>query len=328
MVRKWVKLFTIVSIILATFLISSLEGGWLMRRETLRERLERIGKENNWGIAGINDNDIVKISVLGKELFHITIGEKNRTCGNLSSSPDGLKFAFWKTIFFDKSILYTINSDGTGLKELFSIPKEPYNGSISWAPSGKLIAFIVGYSRQKKEDLYIIDVESGKSKILIENIGGISPQAWSPSGISPQAWSPDGNKIVYESCETPAHEIMIIDINTKETKKIAEGKYPSWSPDGKKIAFKDKEGNCYIINHDGSNKQLLLKGKTSFIKYIKGIYQVRGNLLWSPDSKYILYDRITGMKGVESTLYIMDVESKESIKIGRFYFTPSVWVNH
>ncbi|MEW6621374.1 MAG: hypothetical protein AB1422_18920 [bacterium] len=326
----------------------------------LRRQLVRLEKENNWCIAGINnswyENGIIRVSLeKGGNLYRIS--KLKMTCNSLSSSIDGLKFAFccsWKG-------LYIINSDGSGLKELFSA-KELFPGCsdiwcTSWSPSGKLIAFTVSYSEGWKKDhpdtikcienLYIIDIETGETKFLTT-----APCL----GISSQAWSPDGNKIVYESAKDespekvffdkpPTHyEIKIMDINTKETIKIAEGRCPSWSPDGRKIAYKDKDGDAYLLNPDGSGKELLIKGEVSWRdSYIRAIGDLWGDLLWSPDSKFILYGRETGMKGHESTLYIIDVETKKSIRIGgyeivpspfiiwvqhrRYYFTPSVWVS-
>ena len=100
--------------------------------------------------------------------------------------PDGTKFALsdgaaivigLSQPFTD---IYLINVDGSGLTRLTS--NSGLNGSPSWSPDGRQIAFSSN--------------RDGTHKIYIMNADGSNQHAIAERGTQP-SWSPDGSKILF-----------------------------------------------------------------------------------------------------------------------------------
>jgi tricorn protease len=101
------------------------------------------------------------------------------------------------------------------------------------------------------------------------------------------AWSPDGRWIAYVSDRTGEDEIYIApqDGLGKE-QQITSGykgfKFPpAWSPDSKKIAWSDKDINLWWIDINDKKPT----------KVDHGNYAEIANYSWSPDSKWLAYDK-------------------------------------
>lgn len=84
------------------------------------------------------------------------------------------------------------------------------------------------------------------------------------------AWSPDGLKIAYTSSESGKQELMILDMDKRQTRQVTTAttdwywnQYPSWSPDGNRIVFSSDRGHTgsfteiWIINADGTGSYKL-----------------------------------------------------------------------
>ncbi len=87
---------------------------------------------------------------------------------------------------------------------------------------------------------------------------------------------------------------------------------PQWSPDGKYIAFisdKSGEDEIYIIKQDGSEEPVVLTTNGDTYKY---------SLLWSPDSKKVLWsDKKLRLQYMDIETYkIVEVEQSQ---VGEFY---------
>src|SRR5437870_5434453 len=101
------------------------------------------------------------------------------------------------------------------------------------------------------------------------------------------SWSPDGRWIAYISDRTGEDEIYIVpqDGLGKE-QQITSGykgfKFvPAWSPDSKKIAWADKDLNLWWTDIQ-EKKQ---------VKVDHALYGEITNYCWSPDSKWLSYDK-------------------------------------
>jgi dipeptidyl aminopeptidase/acylaminoacyl peptidase len=108
--------------------------------------------------------------------------------------------------------------------------------------------------------------------------------------------SPDGNHVVYtrgwidQINDARKSEIWIMNADGERKRFLAEGSNPSWSPDGTRIA--------YIAQGEPKGSQIYVRwmddeGATS---QITRLHHSPSNIRWSPDSKYIAFNRSVDAK--------------------------------
>ena len=178
--------------------------------------------------------------------------------------------------------IYTINPDGTELKQILGGGVEP-----KWSPDGTLIAYRAPsvYSKNNYA-VYIMNADGSNVHIVPAQPAKLSTGKY-------QQWSPDGEKIAYSHSLTEdlyaANRIVIVDLFKDSTLEInnnfaVEDIIPKWSPDGKKIIFisnRDAKAfgmyDLYIMNSNGKN--------------IKRLTQNGGILhyLWYPSDQSIIF---------------------------------------
>ena len=146
------------------------------------------------------------------------------------------------------------------------------------------------------------------------------------SGIRRMTWSPNDREIVYEGIDD---DILIYNLDTGQSRMLiakgqAEG-FPTWSPSGEWIAYLDAERSYYRIRPNGSGRELLLENfKPSWwdrLSWNMGrhpVADISGPVVWSPDSQYLLYGRHAGPVGLQTMLYIVDLKSRQHVRLGEF----------
>lgn len=149
--------------------------------------------------------------------------------------------------------------------------------SPDWSPDGKKLTYVSFENR--KPEVYIQELISGK-RLKIAGFKGInSAPAWSPNGrFLSMSLSKDGNP-----------EIYIYDISNNKFERITRNNSidtePNWSPDGNSLIFtSDRGGSPQVYKYDISSRN------TQRITY-SGKYNARAR--FTPDgSRIIMVHRI------------------------------------
>jgi len=174
------------------------------------------------------------------------------------------------------SDVYTIRTDGTGLKQLTNTPEN--ENMASWSPDGKKIAFVRWLG--KKAGGYAGVYDFTRATVWVMNADGSHQQRLTRpqvKGAYGPAWSPDGRRILLDKWEGNYNwNLAVMNADGSGLTKLTDDPAPrimtSWAPDGR-IFFNDGPGMIYSMNADGSG----LKP----ITYAPGYYSV------SPDGKWL-----------------------------------------
>lgn len=185
---------------------------------------------NNLYTYNIETNEV-------KQLTFFT-GNTSWSIVNPKYSPDGSKIVFECPKNIEKGdcgapiSLFVINSDGTGLHELFG-DKHWGGGAASWSPNGKEIVFVSHPSGHPYDDLYLYNFDTKEIKQLTDDY-------WQDEH---PVFSPDGNQICYVS---PRHgdygfgkELFVINadgtgmarVTPPYKRKNAKGIFAKWAGD-------------------------------------------------------------------------------------------------
>jgi TolB protein len=209
-------------------------------------------------------------------------------------SPDNTMVAF-KSNRTGNWEIFTMNLDGTKLKQLTSNPLGNHNPV--WSPDGKQIVF--ASERDGDSEIYIMNADGTNQKRLTHQSGDDSHPKFSP----------DGGLIIFNSERTSPkldpkadwskqwHELFTMKTDGTELKQLSSFKtvttYPATSPDGRKIAFRKvddtpgfnwdlspskRNSEVYVMNRDGSE-----------LTNISNSAAFDGWPCWSPDGKKVLF---------------------------------------
>ncbi|HVH25720.1 MAG TPA: hypothetical protein VM818_03135 [Vicinamibacterales bacterium] len=167
-------------------------------------------------------------------------------------SPDGRQIAF----FSDRSGSYevwTINADGTGLKQLTNTPGANRSG-ILWAPDGSRLLY--QQRRESTWDVYVIDPRKPFAEQVIEELPVIGR---SDEYFSATSWSPDGLQIAgnraFVDRAAPAG-IFVYSVQTKTFRQIVEGAAGGrWLSDNRTIVYPDSARKRIFLVDTRSNER-------------------------------------------------------------------------
>jgi tricorn protease len=163
--------------------------------------------------------------------------------------------------------------------------------SADISPDGKRAAFTA------RGDVYTVPAEHGATRNLTES-PGIREQS--------VAWSPDGRWVAYLSDRSGEQAVYIRpqdgmgpeqEITTGGPEFLMQ---PAWSPDSTKIAYADSSLHLYYVDIHDKKPVLVDTAK----------YGEINNYSWSPDSKWIAYD-----KQPENRYPVIELYSLDSKKI-------------
>jgi Tol biopolymer transport system component len=172
----------------------------------------------------------------------------------------------------DRSNLFSINPDGTGLIRLTNVVAWESDAALS--PDGSRVAF----SRCRQ-----------RCNILVANVEGtgVTRLTNGPQNEQFPAWSPDGTKIAFSRGADPrgGAALYVMDADGMNQTALTTDRwfnaFPSWSPDGTQMVFVRFLGGdyeLYRIAADGSEKARLTNNEG-----------VDLDPQWSPDGSHIVF---------------------------------------
>lgn len=187
------------------------------------------------------------------------------------------------------SALYTINSDGSGLRRVVG----DIDGGGQWSPDGTRIAF--PRATGGRVDLYVVDL-AGKHVSRLDTLGAAWPWQFT--------WSPDGRRIAYSSRDgifvVRVGRVGRARLTTAPTSRATDSN-PVWSPDGRRITFLRTAADCtapcalWVMDADGSHQQ----------QVAPGVYYPPS---WAPDGRRLVFtahDSDATGAGASSSVFIV-----------------------
>ena len=193
-------------------------------------------------------------------------------------SPDGRWIAFTRARApTSPADVYLVRPSGTGLKRLTRTPS--YEGSLTWSPTGRRLAFV-----GRRGDVFVVDLLRRRSIRISRRKCG--------EGADLLTWSPRGDRFAFRS--TPARraaEIVTADSSGSDIRPLTADcnvweRNPAWSPGGNEVAYDrgpGSERHVYIAREDGSSARRITTDHSG-----------GEDPTWSPDGEQLVFSRRFG----------------------------------
>lgn len=167
--------------------------------------------------------------------------------------------------------------------------------SPAWSPDGTRLAYVT--FENKRAQIYIQEIATGKRELIASYPGLNGAPAWSPDGTRlALTLSKDGNPEIY---------VMSLAARTLQrlTNNLAIDTEPTWSPDGGTLVFTSDRGGRPQLYRMSANG-----GDATRITFV-GDYNARG--VFSPDGKQLAM--VHGVGG-QYRIALLDMQTK-SVRI-------------
>jgi Tol biopolymer transport system component len=184
--------------------------------------------------------------------------------------------------------LYTINPDGTGLRQVTHVAPSAIASRPDWSPDGRRIAFAsIVFSGDQAVDgrLYVIDRDGSHQHPVFADTPGYRD-------FLPK-YAPDGDRLVFMRCQPDQGSCAIDSVRTDGTRlrgltpftqgaQLVVDYGPAVSPDGRRVAFNrfsagGTQSQVYVMRADGSGAHPITP--LSLGAFIPD---------WTPDGRHLL----------------------------------------
>ena len=190
--------------------------------------------------------DLWTIGIGDKEPKRVTQDEANERAAR--PSPDGKSIAFYSSRSGYQDI-WLVDADGR------SKPKQITSNSMaaddarfapSWSPDGNQIAYFSNKNDYWEDDVWIVDLATGKEKQISKSLMVMSTPVWSPDGskialmatAKDEYWYEDLSYIYVLDHKSGTEKILPMQVNATD---LLHNHTVSWSGDGKELFFPYQE---------------------------------------------------------------------------------------
>ena len=142
---------------------------------------------------------------------------------------------------------------------------------LSLSPDEKTIAFVGARRGDENWGLFLAGFRGQAIQRLLPATSPLLD--YGVRRVAGLEWSPDGRSLLYAGAEG----IQLLNTQTRESQKIADGGVAQWSPSGDWISYITLRGEGVLLNVATREEKMIDPG-----------YEVLGPLEWSPDGKYLL----------------------------------------
>ena len=226
--------------------------------------------------------------------------------------------------------LWTIQPDGTGMKQLTQGGPDDSDVDPAFSPDGASILFTS--TRGGNAGIWRMTIATGKTervcdgdqanwapdgksivfrrneRIFKRDLAGRAEKALSPANwphCSGPAWSPKGGEIAFACRWEAGNGVYIMSSEGGEPRKVyvAQGAcQPHWSPDGSKLVY-ETETNLCTISPDGTHNRT--------VTYYGGVQRLAR---WSPDGSRLVFCQAASPGGPWE-LYIVSAQGGEPTRL-------------
>jgi len=201
-----------------------------------------IARENDLWIATVGSDSPVRVT---------SDGENERAP---SISPDGRMIAFYSSRSGHQDIWLVPAEGGQPVRQLTTaaMAEDDARFAPAWSPDGKQIAFISNKADYWHDDVWVVDVASGKARQLSKSLMAASTPVWAPDGHAVALLGTPKKGYWYEDLQ----DIWIVDV-AKGTERTVKMQISAtdwlhslpvfWSGDGR---------NFYFVYHERGDLNL------------------------------------------------------------------------
>ncbi len=201
------------------------------------------GREIAYVFQEQNFADIFAMAADGSSSRRLTRGQSARIMDNdwavrPAWSRDGAQIAFVSDVASYFPLVWVMNKDGTGRRQVLANGALDAADSLSWSPDNKRIA-MTAMGREATQ-IYILEVGKASAEKFTSH----------PRGAFDPAWSPDGDIIAYIGRDGPRGELWLRRLEGEgeaRHDKLTAVRSPAWSPDGRFLAVLSAQTGSFEV---------------------------------------------------------------------------------